>query len=79
MQLINHSPNYYKQQISANISCHHARAKETIYMCMVKVIEYKVETQTVQCHLEGYSWKKGIMQIVSSKKGIVQVVSLCTL
>jgi len=26
-----------------------------IYMCMVKVIEYKVETQTIQCHLEGYS------------------------
>jgi len=25
---------------------------------MVKVIEYKVETQTIQCHLEGYSWKK---------------------
>jgi len=36
------------------------RAKETIYMCacMVKVIEYKAETQTIQCHLEGYSWKK---------------------
>jgi len=31
---------------------------------MVKVIEYKVETQTIQCHLEGYSWKKGI-QVVS--------------
>jgi len=44
------------------------RAKETIYMCMVKVIEYKVETQTIQCHLESYSWKKGIIQVVSSKK-----------
>jgi len=61
------------------------RAKETIYMCMVcvKVIEYKVETQTIQCHLEGYSWKKGIIQVqssvVSSRKGIAQVVGPCTL
>ena len=55
------------------------RAKETIYVCMVKVIEYKVETQAIQCHLEGYSWKKGIIQVVSSKKGIVQVVVPCTL
>ena len=28
------------------------RAKEAIYMCMVKVIEYKIETQTIQCHLQ---------------------------
>jgi len=25
---------------------------------MVRLIEYKVKTQTIQCHLEGYSWKK---------------------
>jgi len=25
---------------------------------MVKVIEYKVETQTIQCHPEDYSWEK---------------------
>ena len=54
------------------------RAKETIYMCMVKVIEYKIETQTIQCHLEGYFWKKVIIQLVSSRKGIAQVVGPCT-
>jgi len=36
------------------------------------VIEYyKVDTQTIQCDLEGYSWKKGTVQVVSSKKGQV--------
>jgi len=53
------------------------RAKETICMYMVKVIEYKIETQTIQCHLEGYFWKKVIIQVVSSRKGITQVVGPC--
>ena len=41
------------------------RAKETIYMCMVKVIEYKVETETISMPSGRLFLEKGIIEVVS--------------
>ena len=65
-------------QLQQNNSCHQGQGKQ--YTCAWQVIEYyKVDTQTIQCHLKGYSWKKGTVPVVSSKKGRVQVVGSCKL
>ena len=71
---LNHSPTYCKQQIAAKWFMS-PKAKETRYMCLVKVIEYKVDTQTIQCHslLLNFSFKQAKVPIAWKTSNVTPI------